>query len=117
MNMNKNRYEKPVQTPSRGAEVKKRDCVTIEQKMKTTAAEVCWNSADKAEPSRYQETAVATEGAGTGGTTNVRSRSTDCNKRGRPFRHCQQTIAGLRNRCPPGCRRLRLRRLTQMVRE
>ena len=36
--MNKNRYEKPVQTPSRGAEVAKPDCVIIEQRMKTTAA-------------------------------------------------------------------------------
>ena len=69
---------KPVQTPSRGAEVTKPDCVTIEQRMKTTVAEVCWNLADKAEPSRCQETAVA---AGTGGTTNVRGRLIDCNKR------------------------------------
>ena len=49
--------------------------------MKTTTAEVCWNLADKAEPSRYQETAVAAEGAGTDGTMNVRGRSIDCNKR------------------------------------
>ena len=76
--INRNRYEKPVQTPSRGAEVTKPDCVTIEQRMKTTAAEMCWNLADKAEPSRCQETAVA---AGTGGTTNVRGRLIDCNKR------------------------------------
>ena len=62
MDMNTNRYEKPVQTPSRGAEVASPDCVTIEQRMKTTAPEVCWNLADKAEPSRYQETAVAAEG-------------------------------------------------------
>ena len=79
--MNKNRYEKPVQTPSRGAEVAKPDCVTIKQRWKTTAAEVCWNLADKAEPSRCQETAVAAEGAGAGGTTNERDRSIDCNKR------------------------------------
>ena len=45
------------------------DCVTIEQKMKTTAAEVCWKLADKAEPSRYQKKAVAADGAGTDGTT------------------------------------------------
>ena len=98
MNMNTNRYEKPVQTPSRGAEVASPDCVTIEQRMKTTAAEVCWNLADKAEPSRYQETAVAAEGAGTDGTTNVRGRSIDCNKR-------RTTVASLRNRYPPGCHR------------
>ena len=79
--MNTNRYEKPVQTPSRGAEGASPDCVTIEQCEKTTAAEVGWNLADKAEPSRYQETAVATEGAGTDGTTNVQGRSIDCNKR------------------------------------
>ena len=36
--MNKNRYEKPVQTPSRGTEVAKPDCVTIEQRMKMTAS-------------------------------------------------------------------------------
>ena len=79
--INRNRYEKPVQTPSRGAEVTKPDSVTIEQRMKTTAAEVCWNLADKAEPSRCQETAVAAVGAGTGGTTNIRGRLIDCNKR------------------------------------
>ena len=70
MDMNKNRYDKPVQTPSWGAEVAIPDCVTIEQRMKMTAAEVCWNLADQAEPSRCQETAVAAEGAGTGGTMN-----------------------------------------------
>ena len=36
--MNKNRYEKPVQTPYQGAEVAKPGCVIIEQRMKTTAA-------------------------------------------------------------------------------
>ena len=38
MDTNKNRYEKPVQTPSWGAEVANPDCITFEQKMKTTAA-------------------------------------------------------------------------------
>ena len=38
MDTNKNRYEKPVQTPSWGAEVANLDCITFEQKMKTTAA-------------------------------------------------------------------------------
>ena len=78
MDMNTNRYEKPVQTPSRGAEGASPDCVTIEQcqsayrqSMKTTVAEICWNLADKAEPTRYQGTVVAAEGAGTDGTTNV----------------------------------------------
>ena len=84
MDMNTNRYEKPVQTPSRGAEGASPDCVAIEQyqsayrqNMKMTAAEVCWNLADKAEPSRYQETAVAAEGARTDDTTNVQGRSID----------------------------------------
>ena len=36
--------------------------MTIEQRMKTTAAEACWNLADKVEPSRRQETAVAAVG-------------------------------------------------------
>ena len=49
-------------------------------RIKTTAAEVCWKFADKAEPSRCQEPVVAAEGAGTGGTTNERGRSMDCNK-------------------------------------
>ena len=77
MDMNKNRYEKPVQTPSWGTNP---DCITFEQRIKTTAAEVCWKIADKAKPSCCQEPAVAAEGAGTGGTTNERGRSMDCNK-------------------------------------
>ena len=80
MDMNKNRYEKPVQTPPWGTEVANPDCSTFEQRIKTTAAEVCSKSADKAESSRCQEPAVAAEGAGTGGTTNERGRSMDCNK-------------------------------------
>ena len=67
--VNENQYEKPVQTPYWGAEVTNPDCITIEQRMKMTAAEVCWNLADKVEPSRCQETAVAAVGDGTGGTT------------------------------------------------
>ena len=75
--------------------MKKPDCVTIEQRMKTTAAEVCGNWADKAEPSRYQEKAVAAVGAGTGGTKNVRGRLMDCNKKVRPLGHCQRTAVNL----------------------
>ena len=67
MDMNKNRYEKPVQTPPWGTEVVNPVCSTFEQRIKTTAAEVCSNNAAKA------------EGAGTGGTTNERGRSMDCN--------------------------------------
>ena len=87
--INRNRYEKPVQTPSRGADVKKPDCVTIEQRMKTTAAEVCGNLADKAEPSRCQETAVAAVGARTGGTnkrsTTARTLPTNCGEFVKPM--------------------------------
>ena len=85
MDINTNRYEKLVQTPSRGAEGASSDCVTIEQcqsayrqSMRTTVAEVYMNIADKPEPTRYQGTAVAAEGAGTDGTTNVQGRSIDC---------------------------------------
>ena len=88
MDMNTNRYEKLVQTPSRGAEGANPDCVTIEQcqsayrqSTKTTVAEVHMNLADKPEPTGYQGTAVAAEGAGTDGTTNERVRSVDCNNR------------------------------------
>ena len=44
-------------------------------------AEVYVNLANKVEPTRYQETAVAAEGAGTDSTTNVRDRWINCNKR------------------------------------
>ena len=78
--INRNRYEKPVQTPSRGTEVKIPDCVGIKQRMKTTAAEVCGHWDDKAEPSRCPETAVAAVGAGTGGIENVGGWLMDCNE-------------------------------------
>ena len=89
MDMNTNRYEKLVQTPSRGAEGASSDCVTIEQcqsayrqSTKTTVAEVyIMNFADKPEPTRYQGTAVVAEGSGIDGTTNVRGRSSDCDSR------------------------------------
>ena len=55
--------------------------ITFEQNVKTTAAEVGWNLSDMTEPSRYQETAVAAEGAGTGATANKWDRSMDCIKR------------------------------------
>ena len=38
MDMNKNRYEKPVQTPSRGVEVANPECVEVVQRSETTAA-------------------------------------------------------------------------------
>ena len=66
--INRNRYEKPVQTPSRGADVKKPDCVTIEQRMKTTAAEVCGNLAEFVKPMSGLVPPVVTETAPTDGT-------------------------------------------------
>ena len=81
MDTNKNRYEKPVQTPGWGAEVANLNSITFAQKGMTTAADVGWNLSDMTEPSRCQETAVAAEGAGTGATTNNLDRSIDCNKR------------------------------------
>ena len=99
------RYEKPVQTPSLGAEVTKPDCVTIEQRMKTTAAEACWNLADKVEPSRRQETAVAAVGARTGGTTNVWGRLIDGNKRSTTVRtlptNCGEIVKPMSGRVSP----------------
>ena len=73
--------------------------------MKTTVAEVCWNLADKAEPTRYQETAVAAEGPeptvlrmyGVGRSIVMKGR--------RPFGNCRRTVLCLRNRHPPGCHR------------
>ena len=38
MDMNKNRYGKPVQTPSRGAEVANPECVEVVQRLMMTAA-------------------------------------------------------------------------------
>ena len=82
MDTNKDRYEKPVQTPGwGGAEVANPNSITVAQKGMTTAAEVGWNLSDMTEPSRCQETAVAAEGAGTGATMNILDRSSDCNKR------------------------------------
>ena len=70
-----------------------------------TAAEVCWKFADKAEPSRCQETAVAAEGAGTGGTTNERGRSIDCNKRSTTVRtlptNCDEFMEPISGRVSP----------------
>ena len=82
MDMNTNLYEKLVQTPSRGGggggEGASPDCVTIEQcqsayqqSMKTTVAEVFMKLADKAEPSRYQGTAVVLELCSTNGMIKI----------------------------------------------
>ena len=112
MDMNTNRYEKLVQTPSRGAEGASPDCVTNEQcqsayrqSIKTTAAEVFMKVADKAEPSRYQGTAVGPRGPeptvlqmyGVGRLIVILG--------GRPLGNCTQTVLSLRKRHPHGCHR------------
>ena len=79
MDTNKDRYEKPVQTPGWGAEVANTNSITAAQKGMTT--EVGWNLSDMTEPSCCQETAAAAEGAGIGATMNILDRSSDCNKR------------------------------------
>ena len=94
--INSNRNEKPVRTPSLRAEVRKTDCVVVKQKMKTIEAEGCVNRADKVEPSRSQETAVAAVGAGTGGTNNTGGRCTDCNKKTMTARTLQTKCGDLR---------------------
>ena len=80
MDTNKDRYEKPVQTPDWGAEMANPNSITVAQKGMTTAAEVGWNLSDMTEPSRCQETAVAAEEARTGATTNYLVWSSKCNK-------------------------------------
>ena len=63
MDTNKDRHEKPVQTPGWGAEVANPDSIMFAQMGMTTAAEVGWNLSDMTEPSRCQGTAVAAEEA------------------------------------------------------
>ena len=60
--------------------------ITFAQKRMTTAAEVGWNLSNMMEPSRWQETAAAAEGAGTGATMHILDLSSDCNKRDRTGR-------------------------------
>ena len=95
--INRNRYKKPVRTRSRGTEVKKSDCATIEQRMTTTAAEVCGNWADRAEPSRCQGKAVAAVGAGTGGNKDVQGRSRNGNKTSTTARTLPTKCGGFAN--------------------
>ena len=73
--------------------------------MKATVVELYVNLADKAEPNRYQGTAVAAERAGTDGTTNVRVGRPIIIKEGRPLGNCRRTVSSLRNRHPHGCHR------------
>ena len=79
--INSNRNEKLIRTPSLRAEVRTTDCVETEQRMKTIEAEGCVNLADRVKPSRNQETAVAAMRVETGGTNNRGGRCTDCNKK------------------------------------
>ena len=87
MDMNTNRYEKPVQATSRRSDRSSSDGVTIEQcqsayrqSTKTTVKKADTNFADKPEPTQYQRTAVSAEEAGTDSTTNVQGRSIDDDK-------------------------------------
>ena len=87
MDMNTNRYEKPVQVTSRRSDRSSSDGVTIEQcqsayrqSTKTTVKKADTNFADKPEPTPYQRTAVSAEEAETDGTTNVQGRSIDDDK-------------------------------------
>ena len=87
MDMNTNRYEKPVQATSRRSDRSSSDGVTIEQcqsayrqSTKTTVKKADTNFDDKPEPTQYQRTAVSAEEAGTDSTTNVHGRSIDDDK-------------------------------------
>ena len=63
------------------------------------------NWADKVEPSRCQETAVAAVGAGTGGTKNVGGRLMDCNKKSTTARtlptNCGEFVKPISGLVPP----------------
>ena len=78
MDTNKDRYEKPVQTPDGGAEMAKPDSIRFAQREMTTATEVGRKLCDFTEPSRCQETAVEAEGAVTGAIMNIPYRYCDC---------------------------------------
>ena len=60
---NRNRYNKPAQTPVGGAEMAKPAFNRQTQREMTTAAEVGRKLSDLTEPSLYQGSAVETEGA------------------------------------------------------
>ena len=84
MDMNTNRYEKPVQATSRRSDRSSSDGVTMEQcqsayrqSIKTTVKKANTTFADKPEQTHNQGTAVSIEEAGTDGTTNVQGRSID----------------------------------------
>ena len=103
--INRNRYLKPVQTPSRWAAVKKPDYGKMERRMKTTPAELCVNWADKVKLGLCRETAVAAVGAGTGGTKNVGGQLMDSNKKTTTARtlptNCGEIVKPMSGLVPP----------------
>ena len=61
MDTNINRYDEPVKTSVWRTEFPIPNAIMMEQKLKTTAAEVGWNLSDITEPSRWQDTAMMTK--------------------------------------------------------
>ena len=61
MDTNINQYDEPVKTSVWRTELPIPNAIMMEQKLKTTAAEVGWNLSDITEPSRWQDTALMTE--------------------------------------------------------
>ena len=80
MDTNKDRYDKPVQTPDGGGggEMAKPDSSRLAQREMTTATEAGRKLCDLMEPSRWQETAVEAEGAVTGAIMNIPYPCCDC---------------------------------------
>ena len=74
---NRNRYNKPAQTPVGGAEMAKPAFNRQIQREMTTAAEVGRKLSDLTEPSLYQGSAVEAEGAVTGATLSTPHRCCD----------------------------------------
>ena len=104
---NRNRYNKPAQTPVGGAEMAKPAFNRQTQREMMTAAEVGQKLSDLTEPSLYQGSAVETEGAVTGATLSTPHRCCDCGMR----------IAAGRDSVTDGdeCRELRPSITCQMV--
>ena len=61
MDTNINRYDEPVKTSVWRTELPIPNAIMMEQRLKTTAAEVGWNLSDITEPSRWQDMAMMTE--------------------------------------------------------
>ena len=116
MDTNKDRYEKPVQTPDWGAEVAKPDSIRLAQRGMTTAAEVGRNLCDLTEPSRCQETAVAAEGAVTGAIMNIPDQCCDCDTQITTGRNLATVVMSTGNRYQAKRGRLCLEKPQWMVR-